>query len=51
MFFLHKEIVYSIRGGDRRGHFAIHPSTGLLYVAKKLDAEITDDYRLIIEAR
>ena len=45
------EIIYSIRGGDRRGFFAIHPSTGLLYVAKKLDAEQTNEYRLVVEAR
>ena len=45
------EIVYSIREGDRRSHFSIHPSTGLLYVAKKLDAEYTHEYRLVVEAR
>lgn len=40
---LNNQVTYSIVGGNRLGHFAVHPKGGQIHVAKSLDREEVSD--------
>ncbi|XP_019361654.1 PREDICTED: protocadherin Fat 2 isoform X1 [Gavialis gangeticus] len=47
---LNNQVTYSIVGGNLLGHFAVHPKSGQIHVAKSLDREETPSYSLTLRA-
>ena len=45
------EVSYSIREGNSGGAFHINESTGLIQVARRIDFETTNSYRLVVVAQ
>ena len=47
---INAQVTYAVIGGNEHGKFRIHPKTGVISVADKLDYESSDSYFLTVQA-